>query len=63
LITEYERERLKTLLKKFNGRHSDTVLRAIMKELSCGPMRASHLLHDAVHSGAATIDGLKVRTP
>lgn len=63
MITEYEMERMKTLVERLDGRHSDMVLRAIMREYSCGPVKASHLLHEAVDGGVAVLDGLKVRKP
>jgi len=61
VINEYELERMRALVGRMDGRHSDAVLKAIMKEYSCGPVRAGHLLHEAVRAGVARLDGLKVR--
>jgi len=60
MINEYEAEKLKTILKDNNGRHSDRILKEIMKDFSCGPVKAGHLLHEAVRIGVARLDGLKV---
>ena len=61
MINEYELERMKTLIGRMDGRHSDAVLKAIMKEYSCGPVKAGHMLHEAVRLGVARLDGLKVK--
>lgn len=60
MINEYDIEKLKTILKDNNGRHSDRILKEIMRSFSCGPTKASRLLHEAVRTGLARLEGLKV---
>ena len=60
MINEYDVDRMKAILKANNGRHSDTVLKCVMRDFSCGPTRAGHLLHEMVRLGEARLDGLKV---
>lgn len=60
MINEYELEKLKTILRDNNGRHSDRILKEIMRNFSCGNVKASHLLHEAVRRGEARLEGLKV---
>lgn len=61
MINEYDAEKMRGIVKPLNGRHSDKVLREIMRGFSCGPTRASHLLHDMVRRGDAQLDGLRVK--
>lgn len=60
MITEYDIDKMKAILKQHNGKHSDRILRQTMRDFSCGPVKASHLLHEMVRLGEARLDGLKV---
>ena len=60
VLTPIEKDTVMRVLTDYEGRHSNTVLNALMTQLQCGPTRAGNVLREAVRMDMARIDGLKV---
>ena len=44
------------------GKHSDRVIKEVMKRLGCGPVKAGNLLRYCVTNGKLRIEGFSVYT-
>lgn len=60
VITNKDKENVLQVVKKNEGKHSDRVLKEIMKKFGCGSIRAGNLLHYCVINGFLELDGFKI---
>jgi len=60
VVTPPEENMVVEVVNEYYGRHSDWVLKAIMKHSGCGPTRAGNLLRHCVKNNLIRIDGFRV---